>query len=65
MKKIDKLILELNRKYGEGTINRVADIKTLNIEYIPTGSYCLDLSIGKGYPKGKIISNQIDDTVGL
>lgn len=55
MKKIDKLILELNRKYGEGTINRVADIKTLNIEYIPTGSYFLDLSIGKGYPKGKII----------
>lgn len=53
--KIDILIQEINKKYGPQTINRVKDLKTLDVEYIPTGSFSLDNAVGRGLPVGRIV----------
>lgn len=52
---IDILIKEINKKFGEGTINRVRDFKVLDINYISSGSFSLDHAIGNGFPKGKTV----------
>ena len=46
----------IERNYGSGSIMRLGDNTTVNIEAIPTGSLGLDLALGiGGLPKGRII----------
>lgn len=53
---LDETIKEIEKQYGKGSIMRLGDAATLEIDAIPTGSLLLDRAIGiGGYPRGRII----------
>lgn len=55
-KALDTAILQLEKKYGSGTIMRLGDNNALNVETISTGSITLDCATGiGGFPRGRII----------
>ena len=46
----------IEREYGTGSIMRLGDNKTIDIEEISTGSLGLDIALGiGGLPKGRIV----------
>ncbi len=52
---LDAAISQIQKSYGEGSIMNLADAKSMNVETIPTGSIGLDIALGGGIPKGRII----------
>lgn len=56
MKALQLTIDRLDKTYGKGTIMRLGDKQTVEVETIPTGSLGLDIALGvHGYPKGRIV----------
>jgi len=45
----------IEKQFGKGSIMRLGDGHTINVETFPTGSLSLDLALGGGIPKGRII----------
>lgn len=55
-KDVDKLVEDIQEKFGEGMIMKLGDVKHVDVESIPTGSISLDIAIGNGgMPRGRII----------
>lgn len=55
-KDIDSVLSELNKKYGEGSlIDLGQQDKAFQIETVSTGLVSLDLILGGGVPKGRIV----------
>ncbi|KKQ45149.1 MAG: Protein RecA [Candidatus Moranbacteria bacterium GW2011_GWC2_37_8] len=55
-KDIDKLVDDIQEKFGEGMIMKLGDVKRVDIEAIPTGSVSLDIATGiGGVPRGRIV----------
>lgn len=55
-KAVSSALDQIKDKFGDGSIMKLSDTTTLNIESIPTGSISLDLALGVGgIPKGRII----------
>lgn len=55
-KNIESLLESLQSKFGEGAIMKLGDIRKVDIDVIPTGSFSLDLALGVGgLPKGRIV----------
>ncbi len=52
---LDAAISQIQKSYGEGSIMNLSDAKGMNVETIPTGSIGLDIALGGGIPKGRII----------
>lgn len=46
---------QINKQFGDGAIRRLGDTSTVNVELFSSGSLSLDLALGGGYPKGRII----------
>ena len=46
---------QINKQFGDGAIRRLGDTKTIDVELIGSGALSLDLALGGGYPKGRII----------
>lgn len=46
---------QINKQFGDGAIRRLGDAKTVDVELIGSGALSLDLALGGGYPKGRII----------
>lgn len=47
---------QIKDKFGDGSIMKLSDTKTLNIETVPTGSISLDIALGAGgIPKGRVV----------
>jgi recombination protein RecA len=46
---------QIEKQFGKGSIMRLGENHTIDIETIPTGSISLDLALGGGIPKGRII----------
>jgi recombination protein RecA len=46
---------QIEKQFGKGSIMRLGENHTVDIETIPTGSISLDLALGGGVPKGRII----------
>jgi recombination protein RecA len=46
---------QIEKQFGKGSIMRLGENHTIDIETIPTGSLSLDLALGGGVPKGRII----------
>lgn len=46
---------QINKQFGEGAIRRLGDSSTADVELLPSGALSLDLALGGGYPKGRII----------
>lgn len=45
----------IEKQFGKGSIMRLGDAHKVVVECIPTGSLALDLALGGGLPKGRII----------
>ncbi|HOW60857.1 MAG TPA: recombinase RecA [Candidatus Moranbacteria bacterium] len=55
-KDVDKLVEDIQEKYGEGMIMKLGDVRKVDVESIPTGSISLDIALGiGGVPRGRII----------
>ncbi|NEQ51956.1 MAG: recombinase RecA [Leptolyngbya sp. SIO3F4] len=54
-KALDMVLNQIERNFGKGTIMRLGDAQRMKVETIPTGSMTLDLALGGGLPKGRII----------
>ncbi len=46
---------QIQKQYGEGAIMNLADAGKMKVETIPTGAISLDIALGGGIPKGRII----------
>jgi recombination protein RecA len=54
-KLLDETLDEIKGRFGEGSIMKLGEAKALDIEFTPTGSISLDIALGGGIPKGRII----------
>ena len=53
---LEDAVGQIREKFGEGSIMKLKESRTLNVESIPTGSISLDLALGVGgIPRGRII----------
>jgi recombination protein RecA len=52
---ITDALSEIEKKYGQGAIMKMGAAQKMNIERIPSGSISLDIALGGGVPKGRII----------
>ena len=46
---------QIIKQFGDGAIRRLGDTKTVDVELISSGALSLDLALGGGYPKGRIV----------
>lgn len=46
---------QIEKQFGAGSIMRLGEAHKVNVETIPTGSLSLDIALGGGIPKGRII----------
>lgn len=46
---------QITKQFGDGSIRKLGDNQTANVELISSGALSLDLALGGGYPKGRII----------
>ena len=46
---------QINKQFGDGAIRRLGDTKTVDVELISSGALSLDLALGGGYPKGRVV----------
>lgn len=46
---------QIEKQFGKGSIMKLGEGTNTNVECIPTGSISLDLALGGGLPKGRII----------
>lgn len=55
-KALDAAIAHIEKQFGTGSVMRMGEKTTLNVEAIPTGSIGLDMALGiGGLPKGRIV----------
>jgi recombination protein RecA len=55
-KELNKAIIEIEKKFGAGSIMLLGNKKPLNIDVIPTGSMIIDQALGiGGYPRGRVV----------
>lgn len=52
---LKKLIEKIDSEYGEGTIMKLGNGAASGVERIPTGIASLDLALGGGVPRGRVI----------
>jgi len=49
------VLTQIERCYGKGSIQKLGETPSLNIAMSPSGSLTLDLALGGGYPRGRVI----------
>lgn len=54
-KALEAALGQISKNFGEGAIMRLGEAKRINVATIPTGSISLDLALGGGLPKGRVI----------
>lgn len=55
-KALDMAVKRIEKQFGEGSIMRLGEATSLNVESIPTGALPLDIALGVGgIPRGRII----------
>lgn len=54
-KAIELALAQIEKNFGKGSIMRMGEAKAVEIETIPTGSLSLDLALGGGIPKGRVV----------
>ena len=51
----DLAIQQITKQFGTGSIMKLGESRKIDVELLPSGSLSLDLALGGGYPKGRII----------
>ena len=55
-KALDEAISHIEKQFGKGSVMKLGEYKTMEVEAIPTGSLALDVALGiGGIPKGRIL----------
>jgi len=54
-KAIELALSQIEKSFGKGSIMKLGEAKKIQIETIPTGALSLDLALGGGIPRGRII----------
>jgi recombination protein RecA len=54
-KALNLVLSQIERNFGKGAIMRLGDAIQMRVETIPSGALTLDLALGGGLPKGRII----------
>jgi recombination protein RecA len=55
-KAVESALDQIKDKFGDGSIMKLSDSKTMDVAAIPTGSISLDLALGVGgFPKGRVV----------
>jgi len=55
MKALGLAMDQITKQFGDGSIMKLGEAHRANVELIPSGALSLDLALGGGYPKGRII----------
>ena len=55
LKAIDLAVSQIEKQFGSGSIMRLGEGHKIDVETISTGSLSLDLALGGGIPKGRIV----------
>jgi len=48
-------ISQIKQRFGEGSIMKLGEAKSMVVEGVPTGCLSLDIALGNGMPRGRII----------
>jgi len=54
-KALDAIMQKIEKDHGKGSIMRLGDATNMRVETIPSGALPLDLALGGGLPKGRVI----------
>lgn len=54
-KALNLVLGQIERNFGKGSIMRLGDASRMRVETISTGALTLDLALGGGYPKGRVV----------
>ncbi|GCE64496.1 recombinase RecA [cyanobiont of Ornithocercus magnificus] len=54
-KALNLVLGQIERNFGKGSIMRLGEASRMWVETIPTGALTLDLALGGGYPKGRVV----------
>jgi len=54
-KALNLVLGQIVRNFGKGSIMRLGDASRMRVETISTGALTLDLALGGGYPKGRVV----------
>lgn len=54
-KALSMVLNQIERNFGKGSIMKLGDAGRMRVETIPTGALTLDLALGGGLPKGRVI----------
>ena len=60
-KALEAAMTQIEKQFGKGSVMKLGDYKSLNIEAISTGALNLDIALGiGGIPKGRIVAPYIN-----
>lgn len=54
-KALDVVLQKIEKDHGKGSIMRLGDATSMRVETIPTGALTLDLALGGGLPRGRVV----------
>jgi recombination protein RecA len=54
-KALSLVLGQIERNFGKGSIMRLGDATRMRVETIPSGALTLDLALGGGLPKGRVV----------
>ena len=64
-KSLDKVLSDIEKQFGKGSIMKLGDNKHLKVDVVSSGCLSLDIALGVGgYPKGRIIEIYGPETSG-
>ena len=52
---LDLAIAQISKEFGEGSIMKLGENHKVDVELLSSGALSLDIALGGGYPKGRII----------
>ena len=55
MKALGLAVEQITKQFGDGSIMKLGEAHKVDVELIPSGALSLDLALGGGYPKGRVI----------
>lgn len=55
LKALGLAVDQITKQFGDGSIMKLGDTHKVDVELIPAGALSLDIALGGGYPKGRIV----------
>ena len=52
---IQTALSQISKNFGQGAVMKLGEVKNLVIERIPTGALSLDIALGGGVPRGRVV----------